>query len=504
MTLKKFFVILLSVLTAACVLSLIACDNGKSGDSYEEEYTITYVLDGGTLPDDVIKKYKKPDANITLPKPQKRGYDFVGWKDSDGNFVTSLAAGTTGNKTFTAVWMEVVYNIYYDLSGGTQATTGVITSYTISTTETALPKPTKTGYNFGGWKNNGGDPIFSIAADDTGDKFLTASWDAKSYTIKFNYGAGAGGEQSRTVYYDEDVDTLPTATPNDESYSFVGWKKSDNTYFSTGTKYQIDADLELYADYIQTKFTIKYDLKGGKDWDEEIITYYEESSEDIVLPVPKKTGYNFKGWKEDINAPIFELKAGTTGNKSFVAVWSAKSYTITFNCGNGAENVPSRTVHYGDIVSDLPDPTSIPDGYSFLGWMKEDNTFFSNKTKYEIDGNLNLTAKYIEKVLYTLIFDNTTTEASEYNFTAWATGEQNREAREITNFESGNNITPPKMIWDDYPQAQKENGYSITWFYYDDNNNKVDVDLSNFYVKNVSGTTITLYVKIISNWTPNY
>lgn len=124
MTLKKFFVILLSVLTAACVLSLIACDTGNPGnsgynseDEIEEEYTITYVLDGGTLADDVIKKYKKPDADIALPIPTRIGYNFIGWKDDNGNFVSSLAAGTTGNKTFTAFWEAkpyVGYTLIFD------------------------------------------------------------------------------------------------------------------------------------------------------------------------------------------------------------------------------------------------------------------------------------------------------------------------------------------------------------------------------------------------------
>lgn len=51
--------------------------------------------------------YTKGTSTITLPTPTKDGYTFVGWYTSSsfsGSAVTTIATGSTGNKTFYAKW----------------------------------------------------------------------------------------------------------------------------------------------------------------------------------------------------------------------------------------------------------------------------------------------------------------------------------------------------------------------------------------------------------------
>ena len=70
-------------------------------------YTISYKLDGGENNSANPPTYKETDADITLYNPTKSGYTFEGWKNEDGNIVTSIPAGTTGNITLYAQWKAI-------------------------------------------------------------------------------------------------------------------------------------------------------------------------------------------------------------------------------------------------------------------------------------------------------------------------------------------------------------------------------------------------------------
>ena len=65
------------------------------------KYKVTCKLAGGKL-ESVPKSYLS-DKGLTLPIPVKEGYDFTGWKLGK-EIVTSIPAGSTGNKTVTATW----------------------------------------------------------------------------------------------------------------------------------------------------------------------------------------------------------------------------------------------------------------------------------------------------------------------------------------------------------------------------------------------------------------
>lgn len=81
-------------------------------------YTITYNLDGGTNPVSPAPptSYTIESSAITLPTPTKEGYVFAGWY-SDAELTTpvsSIPAGSTGNKSFWAKWdQKGTYTIYY-------------------------------------------------------------------------------------------------------------------------------------------------------------------------------------------------------------------------------------------------------------------------------------------------------------------------------------------------------------------------------------------------------
>ena len=86
---------------------------GSSGNkSYtanwsKTSYSITYELNGGTLATSNPASYYVDTNTFTLNNPTKTGKTFKGWTGSNGSTpqkTVQIAKGSTGNKTYTAVW----------------------------------------------------------------------------------------------------------------------------------------------------------------------------------------------------------------------------------------------------------------------------------------------------------------------------------------------------------------------------------------------------------------
>ena len=111
-------------------------------------YNVTYIVEGEYDVDVPVNDnpvtYTIEDETVILQAPSKTGYNFVKWTEN-GEEVTEIAAGSYGNKTITAQWEAIVYNIEYkDAPINTN-----VTSYTVETLGGAdgsitLAEPTKT------------------------------------------------------------------------------------------------------------------------------------------------------------------------------------------------------------------------------------------------------------------------------------------------------------------------------------------------------------------------
>ena len=100
------------ILAAAIALFATACQDpngpGIKDDSVDSptEYTITYNLNYGTNASTNPATYKT-DTAVTLAAPTRSARVFVGWYEStdfNGSAVTSIPAGTTGDKVLYAKW----------------------------------------------------------------------------------------------------------------------------------------------------------------------------------------------------------------------------------------------------------------------------------------------------------------------------------------------------------------------------------------------------------------
>ncbi len=141
-------------------------------------YTISCDLKGGAVTTANPASYNVTTNTITLNNPTRAGYTFAGWTGSNGETpqtTVQITKGSTGNKTYTANWTPITYNITYDLAGG-QGTNPATYTVETPTFQLAVTRP---GYTFLGWTGSNGDvpqPIVQIATGSVGDKNYVAHW----------------------------------------------------------------------------------------------------------------------------------------------------------------------------------------------------------------------------------------------------------------------------------------------------------------------------------------
>ncbi len=112
-------------------------------------YTISYELNGGTNDKSNPSQYTVESADIQLKAPTKAGYTFIGWTYGDKDEpVTTIAKGSTGDKTFKANWKINQYTVIFHTYGGTEIKNQVVD---YNTKVTQPENPTKAGYKFVGW-----------------------------------------------------------------------------------------------------------------------------------------------------------------------------------------------------------------------------------------------------------------------------------------------------------------------------------------------------------------
>ena len=370
-------------------------------------YTLTYTMNGGTATPANPATYTIETTTFTLTNPTRTGYDFAGWKlngEGDALMTVTITQGSTGDLAYTATWTPTVYNIVYT-DGGT-ATPANPTTYTIETPTFTLTNPTKTGYTFKGWKLNGeGDAMMTvtITQGSTGHIAYTATWQVNQYTITFDSNGGteidaikqdyateveaptnpertgytfagwtpevpatipaenitcvaqwtinqytitfntAGGSVIAPITQDYATAVVAPANPTREGYTFAGWDKDIPTTIPA-------ENVTITATWTPVNYTISYNLDGGSVVGVNPTSYTIESAP-ITLINPTKDGYDFAGWTGtglDAATKTVIIATGNTGDRSYTATWTKKTYTVSITGGGVTAN--NYSPEYGDNV----------------------------------------------------------------------------------------------------------------------------------------------------------
>lgn len=348
------------------------------------QYDITYNLDGGTNHAGNPANYTIETPTFTLQAPTRAGYEFEGWTyDNVTTPMTTvtIARGSTGERTYTANWSPISYDITYITQEGTHSNP---TSYTIESGTITLGDAELTGYTFVGWytQMDGGEPVTQIVPRETLDNItLYARYTVNTVEVIFDYNYEDAPERvTLNIVFNTilgEVDGMDDILAHERSgYTIVSWNTAAD---GTGTVYALDkgivdaVGLILYAQWTESVYDVTYHLDDGTIEAEEGVTYDTYTyGTGLTLPAATKAGYNFGGWyanAEFEGDAVTEISESDTGAKEFYARWEAADFEIKLDYQYN-DDVRVVTVTYGSTFASGRGwhETLERTGYVFLGW----------------------------------------------------------------------------------------------------------------------------------------
>ena len=319
------------------------------------------------------------------------------------------------------VYDHVVVTFDYNYSGSATAYTVTLTN---GQTLGRPTDPTRSGYVFTGWYTDSSCTTrYEFTGIITKDMTLYAGWtemsmvyvdsevqiDPSDYASSSNYYAvstsGTSAGYNKHIYLiAQESGTHYIYWKNSSSSSYYGYylriynlttgttiRSSSNTY---STSYQSNSFtcskgdvivISLYRYNTSYSSTAYFYFSGfsspttsravascatftgfiydaGSSYYADEIAFYDEN---YTLITPVRTGYTFGGWYNGdtkIESGIWNY----TTDMTLTALWTANTYTVTYDAHGGECSIPSEEVIFDESYT-LPTPTRV--GYTFDGWF---------------------------------------------------------------------------------------------------------------------------------------
>ena len=279
-------------------------DRSYTANIIPTPYSISYEMDGGTNGVNNPTTYNYESNEITLARPTKEGYTFLGWTGTDlanNTLDVVIPAQSHGGRTYAANWSINQYTATFDVNGGSAISEDTITSdYGVAFGE--LPETHITGYIFLGWftEQTGGTQISASTTMPAEDHTYYAHWEIITYTITYDMAGGTNDASNPASYTINDANiTLADPTPADAYHFFVGWATDRDTEEGLTKDYVIDTsllkDVTVYAIFQENPYYITFDSDNGEAT-QTIMLRGAEKVGDQLPADPKKDGYTFLGW----------------------------------------------------------------------------------------------------------------------------------------------------------------------------------------------------------------
>ena len=353
------------------------------------QYSISFDANGAGTIDTITQDF---DTAVSAPTtPTKTGYDFAGWFEANSNTAYNFNKIEARDVALTAKWTIKKYSINFNSDGGTAVDT-ITQDYQSSVT--APTAPTKEGYTFAGWFEEGSSAAYVFNVIEARTVELKAKWTINAYSIIFN---SDGGSSVDTITQDFGTTVSAPAVPTKVGYTFVGWFEE-----GSATAYEFNT-IEARIVELKAKWTINaYSIEFNSDGGSLVATITQDYQSSVTAPVdPTKEGYTFAGWFEEGSATAYEFNTIEARTVELKAKWTINQYTINFNSDGGTAVAPI-TQDYATSVSAPTAPTK--EHYDFAGWFEAGSATAYNFNTIEAR-NVDLIAKWTIKK-YSITFDS--------------------------------------------------------------------------------------------------
>ena len=272
---------------------------------------------------------------------------------------------------------------------------------------------------------------------------------------------------------------------------YGSWTRTDDTQHKrTKTCSACGDSGEEYADHRDSNadgvcddcgatvsLTIKWDAgtNGGTIDGKGSITTTGKPNTTATAPTstPVKTGHAFKGWYTSASGGSLYNTAIITAAKTFYAQFTASSYSVTWNLGDGNTETTKQT--YGEALVLPTEPTR--KNAEFLGWFTEANggTQVDANTVYKTDAGSTYYAHWEITEVFSVTVPVTLPLVVDEG------GEVHVGAAEIINASTGDVIVSSVSI-------STKNGWQIVPYTTDMAHEKVDAQLLGFKINGAQTT----------------
>ena len=332
------------------------------------EYTIQYVYNDGKATSTNPTTYTVESDTITLADATGAdwGKTFLEWHDENGQKITEIPTGSTGDRVITAYWNWPVHLHYLDKDNNE------IESATLYVSELepgacVLPTGEKTGYDFDGWyeaKKDIGTASHKLNALSIAKKWeLYGRYTAKtdvSYTVKYLREGDNKVLAPEKVVTDQTFDTEVT----EQAADVVGYTPDAPSKTMILDEYNKVLTFSYSANtYDYTVRHIKQLPDGSYDEANAEVETLSGKFEALAAVTAKDYGEHYPTNDADTKQNI-KIEEGLTIDVKY----NLDEHTLTFET-NGGSAINPVTVRHGNAVARPADPTK--DKYTFIGWYAD-------------------------------------------------------------------------------------------------------------------------------------
>lgn len=332
------------------------------------EYTIQYVYNDGKATSTNPTTYTVESDTITLADATGAdwGKTFLEWHDENGQKITEIPTGSTGDRVITAYWNWPVHLHYLDKDNNE------IESATLYVSELepgacVLPTGEKTGYDFDGWyevPKDIGTASHKLNALSIAKKWeLYGRYTAKtdvSYTVKYLREGDNKVLAPEKVVTDQTFDTEVT----EQAADVVGYTPDAPSKTMILDEYNKVLTFSYSANtYDYTVRHIKQLPDGSYDEANAEVETLSGKFEALAAVTAKDYGEHYPTNDADTKQNI-KIEKGLTIDVKY----DLDEHTLTFET-NGGSAINPVTVRHGNAVARPADPTK--DKYTFIGWYAD-------------------------------------------------------------------------------------------------------------------------------------
>ena len=341
----------------------------------------------------------------------------------------------------------MTYTIYYKVGGKFLGQTSGSCDAT-RRNDVRVPSPSYDGYLISNYKDstvtgsmiNWSFPASNYVRHGTGS-YTVYYEKAYTATVRYLYGTSGRSAAGNKTAIGKKGDQYYISSPRVTGYTPD--KYSVTGYFPSG-----DVSDTVY--YYENTYAISYNANGGSGAPANQVKSHFTPLK-LSTQKPRRTGYTFLGWSTSSTATTATYSPGDTytnnGRVTLYAVWSAKTYTISYNA-NGGSGAPDSQTKYHGVKLMIPSIEPTKSGYTFLGWgVSKTSTsptyqpgewYYSNISRtlyavwqknaptsytvsYDANGGSGAPSSQTKTQDITLTLSGTKPTRSGYTFLGWAT-----------------------------------------------------------------------------------